>query len=166
MFTHQELYRINPDLNPEVMKKVDKVIEENLDRPGNLIPVLTRCQEIVGYVPLELQDYLSERLNIPGSTIYGVVTFYSFFSLVPKGRHTIKICEGTACYVQGSSRVLDFICSEYNIRPGETSKDRRFSLQVVRCLGACGLAPVMVVDNDTYGAMNPDKVKEILGRYK
>ncbi len=166
MYTHQELYGLNPDLGLEVMKKVDRVIEENLDRPGNLIPVLTRCQEIVGYIPVELQEYISERLNIPGSTIYGVVTFYSFFSLVPKGRHTIKLCEGTACYVQGSSRIRDFLRSEYGLEPGGTTQDRRFSLQVVRCLGACGLAPVMVVDNDTYGAMDPDKARDVLMRYE
>lgn len=166
MYTHEELYNLNPDLTLDVMKKVDDIIEKNLNRPGALIPVLTGCQQIVGYIPLELQDYLSERLNIPGSIIYGVVTFYSFFSLVPKGRHIIKVCEGTACYVQGSSRILDTICSEYNIKPKGTSEDRRFSLEVVRCLGACGLAPVMVVDNDTYGALDPDKAKEVLRRYE
>jgi len=166
MYTYEELYSMNPDLRPEVMKEVDKVIKDDPGRPGSLIPVLTKCQEIVGYIPLELQDYLSERLNIPGSTVYGVVTFYSFFSLVPKGRHIIKLCEGTACYVQGSSRILDFICSEYNLEPGGTTQDRRFSLQVVRCLGACGLAPVMVVDKDTYGGVDPDKAKGILERYE
>ena len=166
MYSSEELFRLNPDLSPEVMKEVDNVIQENIKRPGNLIPVLTKCQEIVGYIPLELQDYISKILNIPGSTVYGVVTFYSFFSLVPKGRHIIKLCEGTACYVQGSNRVLNFICSEYDIQPGETTKDRRFSLEVVRCLGACGLAPVMVVDNDTYRAVDPDKARDILMKYE
>jgi len=148
------------------MKKIDKIIDENQGKAGCLIPVLTKCQEILGYIPVELQDYLSERLNISGSTIYGVVSFYSFFSLVPKGRHTIKVCEGTACYVRGSSRILDFICSEYKLEPGKTSKDRRFSLQVVRCLGACGLAPVMMVDSDTYGKIGLDKTKDILEKYE
>ena len=164
--THEELYQLNPDLNPEVMKKIDEVIEKNIHRPGCLIPILTECQEILGYIPRELQEYLSERLNIPGSTIYGVISFYSFFSMVPKGRHTIKICEGTACYAQGSNRVREFICNEYGIEPGGTTEDRRFSLQVVRCLGACGLAPVMMVDNDTYGKISIDNVKQILERYK
>jgi NADH:ubiquinone oxidoreductase subunit E len=86
--------------------------------------------------------------------------------MIPKGRHTIKICEGTACYVQGSYRIRDFICNEYGLEPGGTTKDRRFSLQVVRCLGACGLAPVMMVDNDTYGKLTIDSVKEILDRYE
>ena len=164
--THEELYQLNPDLTPEVMKQIDKVIEENIHRPGCLIPVLTKCQEILGYIPVELQEYLSEKLNIPGSNIYGVVSFYSFFSMIPKGRHTIKICEGTACYVQGSYRIRDFICNEYGLEPGGTTEDRRFSLQVVRCLGACGLAPVMMVDNDTYGKLTIDNVKEILDRYE
>jgi len=163
--TQEELYQINPDLNPDAMKKINQVIEENRKRPGCLIPILTRCQEILGYLPVELQEYLSEKLNIPGSTIYGVISFYSFFSMIPKGKYTIKICEGTACYVKGSSRILDFICSEYELQPGGISKDRRFSLQVVRCLGACGLAPVMVVGNDTYGKVTPNKIKGILEKY-
>jgi len=164
--THEELYQTNPDLSPDIMERIDSVIEHNRNRPGCLIPVLTKCQEILGYIPVELQDYLSEQLNIPGSTIYGVTTFYSFFSLVPKGRHIIKVCEGTACYVQGSNRIRDFICAEYGLEPGGTSEDRRYSLQVVRCLGACGLAPVMVVDNDTYGRLSLDEVKKILERYE
>ena len=164
--THEELYQTNPDLSPDIMERIDSVIEHNRNRPGCLIPVLTKCQEILGYIPVELQDYLSEQLNIPGSTIYGVTTFYSFFPLVPKGRHIIKVCEGTACYVQGSNRIRDFICAEYGLEPGGTSEDRRYSLQVVRCLGACGLAPVMVVDNDTYGRLSLDEVKKILERYE
>jgi len=165
MLTKEDLYKMNPDLTPDVMEKIDRVIEENKGRQGCLIPVLTSCQQILGYIPLELQDYLSEKLRIPGSQIYGVVTFYSFFSLVPKGRHTIKVCEGTACYVQGGKAIRDYICSEYGLEPGGTTKDRRFSLQVVRCLGACSLAPVVMIDNDTYGKMNPEKLKKILEKY-
>ncbi len=164
--THEELFKKNPDLDSEMIKKIDDIIEQNRNRPGCLIPVLTKCQETLGYIPVELQDYLSEKLNIPGSNIYGVVSFYSFFSMIPKGRHTIKICEGTACYVQGSNRIRDFICSEYGLEPGGTTEDRRFSLQVVRCLGACGLAPVMVVDDDTYGRLSVDDVKGILEKYE
>jgi len=163
---HEELYKLNPDLTSDVMKKIDEVIQENINRPGCLIPVLTKCQEILGYIPLELQEYLSQKLNIPGSNIYGVVSFYSFFSMIPKGRHTIKVCEGTACYVQGSYRIREFICNEYGVEPGGTTEDRRFSLQVVRCLGACGLAPVMMVDNDTYGKLSVEGVKKILEKYK
>lgn len=156
----------NADLTPEVMDRVDNLIAEYRNKPGSLIPVLEECQEMIGYIPLELQDYIALGMNIPGSTIYGVVTFYSFFSMVPKGRHTIKVCLGTACYVRGMRDILDRICSEGRMAVGQTTADRRFTLQAVRCLGACGLAPVMVVDNDTYGGVTPDSAMKILERYQ
>jgi NADH:ubiquinone oxidoreductase subunit E len=132
----------------------------------NLIPVLEECQEIVGYLPVELQEYIGRGLNIPGSTIYGVVTFYSYFSMVPKGRHLIKVCMGTACYVRGIGEVLNRIKSLYNLEVGNTTEDMRFSLEAVRCLGACGLAPVIVIDSDTHGGVSPDQISEILSRYE
>lgn len=156
---------LNPDLTPEVVSKVDEVIARNRDKPGCLIPVLEECQTIVGYLPLELQDYIGNRLNIPGSTLFGVVTFYSFFSMVPKGRHLIKVCLGTACYVRGTKNVFQKISEEFNLEVGETTEDRRFSLEAVRCLGACGLAPVVVIDEDTHGHVKPDKIKDILSNY-
>lgn len=156
----------NTDLTPEVMVKVDEIIRTHKDKPGCLIPVLEECQGIVGYLPLELQDYISRGLNIPGSTVYGVVTFYSFFSMVPKGRHTIKVCMGTACYVRGIAEVLNRLQAAYNLEVGSTTEDRRFSLEAVRCLGACGLAPVVVVDEDTHGAMTPERVLKILETYE
>ena len=128
--------------------------------------MLEGCQEAVGYLPVELQEYISRRLNIPGSTVYGVTTFYSFFSLVPKGRHTIKCCLGTACYVRGIGEAMSRIQSTYSLDVGGTTQDRRFSLQAVRCLGACGLAPVLVVDDDTHGGITPDVVLDILEKYK
>ncbi|MCJ7596415.1 MAG: NAD(P)H-dependent oxidoreductase subunit E, partial [Desulfobacterales bacterium] len=147
----ESLHEINEDLSPEVMNRVDEVIKRYSTKAGALIPVLTQCQKIVGYVPLELQEYIAKGLNIPGSTVYGVVTFYSFFSMVPKGRHIIKVCMGTACYVRGIGEVLNRICSEFKMDVGETTDDREYSLEVVRCIGACGLAPVMVVDEETHG---------------
>lgn len=162
----EDLREINPDLTSEVMAKVDSIINRFKGVPGCLIPVLEDCQEAVGYLPVELQDYIGERLNIPGSTIYGVVTFYSFFSMVPKGRHTIKVCMGTACYVRGIGEVLGRIQSKLQLDIGSTTDDRRFSLEVVRCLGACGLAPVVVMDEDTHGGMTPDRAQEILERYE
>ena len=161
----QRLHEINEDLTPEVMNRVDQVIERYADKPGALIPVLTECQKIVGYVPVELQEYIAKGLNIPGSTVYGVVTFYSFFSMVPKGRHTIKVCMGTACYVRGIGEVLNRICSEFKVEVGGTTEDRRFSLEAVRCLGACGLAPVVVVNEDTHGDVSADKIMNILDQY-
>lgn len=162
----ETLEELNPDLTPEKMKKVDEVIDRFKDMPGCLIPVLEDCQESVGYLPVELQEYIGERLNIPGSTIYGVVTFYSFFSMIPKGRHTIKVCMGTACYVRGIAEVMSRLQNNMQLEVGGTTEDRRFSLEAVRCLGACGLAPVMVVDEDTHGGVTPDRVLDILERYE
>ena len=162
----ESLHEINEDLTPEVMNRVDEVIERYSNKAGALIPVLTQCQKIVGYVPVELQEYIAKGLNIPGSTVYGVVTFYSFFSMVPKGRHIIKVCMGTACYVRGIGEVLNRICSEFKMDVGETTEDRRFSLEAVRCLGACGLAPVIVVSDDTHGDVSADKIMDVLGRYE
>ena len=166
MFYGQTLAEINPDLTPEVMSKVDEIIARHKDEPGSLIPVLEETQGIVGYLPIELQEYISRDLNIPASTVYGVVTFYSFFSMVPKGRHVIKVCLGTACYVRGTQTIMKVLTGKYGLEVGQTTKDRRFSLQAVRCLGACGLAPVMVVDEDTHGGMTLDRVEGILARYE
>ena len=162
----KDLWNVNPDLTPEVMERVDEVIDRYRSRQVNLIPVLEECQEIAGFLPVELQNYIGRGLNIPGSTVYGVVTFYSYFSMVPKGRHTIKVCMGTACYVLGVGEVLNRIKSELGLEVGGTSEDRRFSLEAVRCLGACGLAPVIVVGADTHGGVTPDRIVEILDRYK
>ncbi len=157
---------LNPDLTPDIVRRVDGIIDRFKGVPGCLIPVLEDCQEVVGYLPVELQEYIGARLNIPGSTIYGVVTFYSFFCMVPKGRHTIKVCMGTACYVRGIAEVLSRLQNKYDLDVGSTSEDRRFSLEAVRCLGACGLAPVVVVDDDTHGGVTPDRILEILERYE
>lgn len=162
----EKLVEINPDLTPDVVRQVDEIIDRFSGVPGCLIPVLEDCQEAVGYLPVELQEYIGRRLNIPGSTIYGVVTFYSFFSMVPKGRHTVKVCMGTACYVRGIAEVMSRLQTGYQLDVGGTTEDRRFSLEAVRCLGACGLAPVVVVDDDTHGGVTPDRILRILERYE
>lgn len=166
MLEAEKLHAINPDLTEEVLSRVDRVVEEHKGKPGCLIPVLEECQGIVGYLPVELQEYIGERINIPGSTIYGVVTFYSFFSMVPKGRHVIKVCLGTACYVRGTKNIIKALSEKLGLEVGQITPDRRFSLEAVRCLGACGLAPVLVVDNDTHGGMVPGRVADILNRYE
>jgi NADH:ubiquinone oxidoreductase subunit E len=166
MFSGQNLAEINPDLRPEIMSRVDEIIARHRDKPGSLIPVLEECQGITGYLPVELQEYISRGLDVPASTVYGVVTFYSFFSMVPKGRHIIKVCMGTACYVRGISEVLNRLQSQFKLEVGKVSPDKRFSLELVRCLGACGLAPVVVVGSDTHGGVTPDRIVEILDRYK
>jgi NADH:ubiquinone oxidoreductase subunit E len=162
----KNLEEINPDLTPEMMSQVDEIIEQFKGKPGCLIPVLEECQRVVGYLPLELQEYIGKGLNIPGSTIFGVVTFYSFFSMVPKGRHLIKVCLGTACYVRGSKNLLKCLTDDFGLEPGQTTDDKRFSLETVRCLGACGLAPAVVVDADTHGGVRPNKLDDILAKYE
>ena len=166
MHHDSNLESVNPDLTSDVMTRVDEIIDRNKGKPGCLIPVLEECQGVVGYLPVELQEYIGGLLNIPGSTIYGVVTFYSFFSMVPKGRHTIKVCMGTACYVLRIAEVLGRIKSNLNLEVGQTTEDRRFSLEAVRCLGACGLAPVVVVGNDAHGGVTPDGILDILNKYE
>ena len=166
MHDRANLQTLNSDLTPEVMDKVDHILDTFRGKPGCLIPVLEGCQTAVGYLPVELQEYIGRNLSIPGSTIYGVVTFYSFFSMVPKGRHTIKVCLGTACYVRGTKPIMNMLTEKLGLEVGQTTDDRRFSLQAVRCLGACGLAPVMVVDDDTHGAMTLNRIDGILNRYQ
>lgn len=161
----RKIQAVLPDLTDDLTQRIDSVIDRYRGRPGCLIPVLEECQEIFGYLPVELQKYIGRGLGIPGCTIYGVVTFYSFFTMVPKGRHTIKVCMGTACYVKGIGEVLARIQAAYNLEVGKTTEDRRFSLEAVRCLGACGLAPVIVVDNDTHGGVTPESTLKILENY-
>jgi NADH:ubiquinone oxidoreductase subunit E len=166
MLQARDMETVNPDLTPEVMGRVEEIIERHKGKAGSLIPVLEECQGVVGYLPVELQDYIAGALNVPGSTVYGVVTFYSFFSMVPKGRHTVKVCMGTACYVRGIAEVLNRLRSVFHLEVGGTTDDRRFSLEAVRCLGACGLAPVMVVDEHTHGGVTPESALKILERYE
>jgi NADH:ubiquinone oxidoreductase subunit E len=146
--------------------RIDAVIDAHKKVPGSIITVLRECQNVVGYLPVELLDYISTGLNLPSSEVYGVASFYSLFSMVPKGRHTIRLCLGTACYVKGIKEVMTRIENQYQVPEGGTSEDRRFSLEAVRCLGACGLAPVMVVGEDTYGDVSADKVIDLLDHYE
>ncbi len=155
----------HPDINDDMWSQVDAVIDKNRNIPGAVITVLRECQTIAGYLPVELLDFISQGLNLPASSVYGVASFYSLFSMVPKGRHTIKLCLGTACYVKGIKEALSRIENEYQLKEGSTTDDRRFTLEAVRCLGACGLAPVMVVGQDTYGDVSSDKVIELLEKY-
>ncbi len=156
----------HPDITPEMHQRIDEIIASHKDTPGAVIPVLRMCQDVVGYLPVELIDYISRGLNLPRSDVYGVATFYSLFSLTPRGRHTVRVCLGTACYVKGVKEAMDRIGRTYGIGSGETTDDRRFSLEAVRCLGACGLAPVMMVDQNTYGGIKPDQALEILEKYE
>ena len=134
--------------------------------PQELINVLHKCQEHFGYLPAEIQEVISDELVVPVAKIYGVVTFYSFFTMTPKGKHPVSICMGTACYVRGAEKVLDEFKKELGLQVGETSKDGKFSLTSLRCVGACGLAPVVLVGDKTYGRVAPDEVRNIIKEYE
>lgn len=144
---------------------VDSIITRYKEKPGSLIPVLEEIQETIGYLPRTIQRRVALGLRIPLSEVYGVVSFYHFFTMVPKGRHTIRCCLGTACYVRGGRTTLDKISKALEVAPGGTTKDKRFSLETVRCLGCCGLAPVMLIDEDTHRQVKPSKLPEIMRGY-
>ena len=147
--------------------KVIKEICDSFDnKPGELINVLHKAQGHFGYLPAEVQEYIAECLHIPVAKVYGVVSFYSFFTMTPKGEHPINVCLGTACYVRGAEKVLDALKNELKIEVGQVTPDGKFSLNCLRCVGACGLAPVMSIGGKTYGRMTPEKVKEVLAEYK
>lgn len=153
------------EFSSEQLAQVDDIIIRHKGKPGALIPVLEQTQEVLGYLPIPVQMLVANGLNIPIANVYGVVTFYSFFTMVPRGRHNIRVCLGTACYVRGGQKLLERIEELLGIEPGGCTEDRRFSLETVRCLGACGLAPVIVVDNDTHGQMKPTKLEGVLAQY-
>ena len=148
------------------LSAVDAIIERYRSKPGSLIPVLADAQDALGYLPQSIQRKIALGLGVPLSEVYGVVTFYSFFTMIPRGRHTLRCCLGTACYVKGGKKILEKICGALNVQPGSTTADRRFSLETVRCLGACGLAPVITADDDTFRHVKPTKVSEILEDYE
>ncbi|SDL34352.1 NADH-quinone oxidoreductase subunit NuoE family protein, partial [Natronincola ferrireducens] len=141
------------------------VIEEYKGQRGALMPVLQEGQRIFGCLPLEVQQKISDGLQIPLSEIYGVVTFYSQFSLEPKGEYVVGVCLGTACYVKGAQAILDKISDIINTKPGQNSADGRFTLVATRCIGACGLAPVITVNEDVYGRLKVDDIPEIMAKY-
>jgi len=130
-----------------------------------LIPVLEEAQVVLDYLPIPVQKKIAKELNLPLAQVYGVVTFYSFFTMTPRGKHTVRVCLGTACYVRGGKKIVEAIEKEYGVKEGETTSDRRFTFETVRCLGACGLGPVMVVDGNVHGRVKPAKLKEILANY-
>ena len=157
---------IDDGFSIEQWARIDEVIERYRDRPGALIPVLEEIQAITGYLPESVQRRVSERLNLPLSRIYGVVTFYSFFTMTPRGKHQIRVCLGTSCHVRGGSRIERQLESDLDIAPGEITADRQFSLDIVRCVGACGLAPVVVVDDDTHKQVKVAKLDALLEPYR
>lgn len=150
----------------EQEEQLKAVIAKHKGQQGATIPVLHEAQDIYGYLPIEVQEMISEGLNVPLAEIYGIVTFYTQFSLNPKGEYEIGVCLGTACYVKGSGDILEKIKSILGIDVGECSPDGRFSLNATRCVGACGLAPVVTINDDVYGRLVPDDIADILKKYQ
>lgn len=153
------------EFNPEKIAKLDAIIAGHKGKPGALIPVLEEAQVALEYLPVSVQKRIAAGLNIPLSRVYGVVTFYSFFTMTPRGRHTARVCLGTACYVRGGKALADALAKAFGVAEGGTTPDRKFTYETVRCLGACGLAPVVIVDEDVHGRMKPSKIKEVLNQY-
>lgn len=152
--------------NEEKIRDLKIFIKENKGKKGVLMSVLHKAQELFGYLPIEVQKLISQELSIPLSEIYGVATFYSQFSLIPKGEYKIGVCLGTACYVKGAQEILDKLEEVLGIDVGQTTPDRKFSIDATRCIGACGLAPVITVNEDVYGKLSPDDVEEIIEKYR
>ena len=149
----------------ELRRRLDETIAEYKSKPGGLIPVLQIAQGLYGYLPDEVIRHISLGLDKPYSEVAGVITFYSFFSTRPRGEHMVRVCLGTACYVRGGKQVLDAFKKELGVDVGETTPDQKYTLEVARCFGACGLAPAITVDEDVHQRVKPTKIREILAKY-
>ncbi len=152
-------------LTTEKLTKLSEVIDNYRDEKGALMPVLQQTQDIFGYIPKEAVDYISKELNISLAKIYGVITFYSQFKLEPTGKYLISVCLGTACYVRGAGSIIKEIEKQLKINLNETTNDHKFTLIDTRCLGACGLAPIMTINEDVYGKVKLDDINNILSKY-
>ncbi len=157
---------VKVELKQSQVEKIRDICLSFGNNPGELINVLHKTQGAFGYLPAEVQEVVADCLNIPVAKVYGVVTFYSFFTMLPKGKHPISICTGTACYVRGAEKVLEEFKKSLNIQVGETTPDGKFSLSCLRCVGACGLAPVAMIGEKVYGRVAPENVKDILKEYE
>lgn len=154
------------ELVSQMYEELEKFIDELPEKKGALISVLHRAQSIFGYLPKEVQQFVGKKLDISVSQVYGVVSFYSFFTMVPKGKYPISVCLGTACYVRGADKVLEAFKRELGINIGETTADGKFSLDALRCVGACGLAPVVLIGDKVYGRITGgEQVKQIISEY-
>lgn len=145
--------------------QLKKLIEQYKDVPGGTMPVMQQAQGIYGYLPEEVQIMIAEGLGVPLEEVYGISTFYSLYNLNPKGQYKINVCLGTACYVKGSQQILDKLELRLGCKNGSISPDGKYSIDATRCVGACGLAPVMIINDDVYGRMTPDMVDDVLAKY-
>ncbi|HBT49147.1 MAG TPA: NAD(P)H-dependent oxidoreductase subunit E [Caldanaerobacter subterraneus] len=148
------------------VEKFKKSIEDYREIPGSLIAVMNDAQEIFGYLPIEVQLFISQEMKVPLTEIFGISTFYSRFTLKPSGKYKINLCMGTACYVRGAAMLLEKIKEKLGIEVGETTEDGKFSLEPTRCLGACALAPVMMINGEVFGRLTPNDVDEILKKFE
>ena len=153
-------------LDPEIKANLDEILDANRDRPGATMLVLTLTQEQIGYISEPMQQYIAKELEVPLSHLYGVLTFYSSFRMEPIGRHKVNVCLGTACYVRGGPSLVDKLKQLLEIEVGETTDDRRFTLEVCRCVGACSQAPVVMADDDIVGRVDPSKLSKMLRDYE
>jgi len=152
--------------NEKLFIELKEYIDSVKDVDGSLMQVLHKAQDIFGYLPIEVQKFISSELDVSLAEVYGVATFYTQFAIEPKGKHKIGVCLGTACYVRGSQLIMDKLTKELNVKVGGTTQDNLFTFEATRCLGCCGLAPVMMIDQDVYGKLEPKKIPEILAKYK
>lgn len=152
--------------NAELYSEIDNVIDLYKDKEGSLIQILHLAQEIYGFLPQELQRHIASALDIPFSEVSGVVTFYSFFSTKPRGKHTVRVCMGTACYVRGGKKIVEGLIDKLGVQIGETTQDGMFTLEIARCIGACGLAPAMMIDDIVFKQVNVNTLGSILGEYR
>lgn len=150
----------------EKIRLVEEVIESYKDKEGSLIQILHMVQAIYGHLPIHIQQFIAQRVDKPLSEVSGVISFYSFFSTKPRGKHTIRVCLGTACYVRGGKKVVDDLSKKLGVGVGDTTPDGQFTFEVARCIGACGLAPAMMIDDDVFKQVTPQKINAILAKYR
>ena len=154
------------ETDAKISAKIRKIVEETRGQSGALIRVLQQVQGIVGYLPPEVLKTISKEMKVPLSEVYGIVSFYSFFSMVPKGKHIVQVCMGTSCYVKGGEGLINALKKDYGLEPGGITQDGNFSLEMVRCLGCCGLSPVTAIGTDVYRRVKPSEIKGILSSYR
>jgi NADH:ubiquinone oxidoreductase subunit E len=152
-------------INESKYSTLNNIIDLYKDKEGSLIQILHAAQNIYGCLPLDLQQIIAQKLDIPLSKVSGVISFYSFFSIQPRGLHTIRVCLGTACYVRGGKKIVEHLMKTLDVKPGETTADGKFTFEVARCIGACGLAPAIMIDDIVYKQMTPTKINELLSKF-
>ena len=150
----------------KIYTQIQEIIKNTEGQVGGLIRVLQRVQGLIGYLPLSVIEAISRELEVPLSSVYGIVSFYHFFTMVPKGRNVIQVCMGTSCYVKGGKKILTALKKNWGLEPGATTSDRRYSLETVRCLGCCGLSPVIAIGGDVHRKVKPNQLQDILNYYK